>query len=464
MSGGNDGINTVIPYTDPLYALLRPSIAVPTGSVVPLSGVTGLHPAMTSLKPLYDAGKLAVIQGVGYPDMNLSHFRGTDIWFSGSASEQIIETGWLGRFIEATFPDFPGVMPDAPYGLQQSDSHRLPLQGNRALAGVVVDDPSTFYYLVNENYPGSWSDPVPPTRGGQELTYLRELDRQTFGYAAAIQAASDQGSNSVAYPSTPLGSQLEIVARLISGGLQTPVFLTTEYGFDTHASQAANHPNLLASVADSMVSFWSDIQNQGLADRVVLMTTSEFGRRVEENGSFGTDHGTAAPHFVLGSNVHGGLYGTNPNLGNLDPNGNLFIQNDYRSLIGTVLSGHFGADDSLLEGVFGAAYPKLGFLTDPANISHGSGAGTADRLFAPSPNPARTGERVELRFDLAADSFVSLAVFDAQGRRVATVVDAQRAAGSHRVEWDGGRLPAGTYLLRMETSTRRRFAKISILG
>jgi uncharacterized protein (DUF1501 family) len=462
LSGGNDGLNTVIPYTDPLYPQLRPNIAVPPDQVIPLNGSTGLHPAMAAFGALYQAGSLAVLQGVGYPEMNLSHFRGTDIWFSGSSSGQILETGWLARFIEAVFPDFPNVIPASPYGLQQSDSHRLPLQGNRALTGVIVDDPSTFSYLVNENYPGSWTDPVPPTHGGDELTYLRDLDRQTFAYASAIQAASDVGHNSVTYPDTNVGRQLEIVARLISGGLETPVFLASEYGFDTHAGQAYAHPDILGSVANSVAALWADLGNQGLADRVLIMTTSEFGRRVEENGSEGTDHGTAAPHFVVGSGVNGGVYGSNPNLSDLDGNGNLLIQNDYRSYFGTVLAGHFGATGSVLESVFGGSFSNLGFLTAPANTGHDAGR-SVDLLRSPSPNPFRTGQRVGIDFELARAGHAALVLFDAQGRRIATLVDETRAAGAHHIVWNGQGLPAGTYLLRLETPARKLHAKLVAL-
>ncbi len=253
------------------------------------------------------------------------------------------------------------------------------------------------------------------------------------------------------------------MARLISGGLETPIFLASEYGFDTHAGQTNSHPGILASVANSIATLWTDMGNQGLADRVVVMSTSEFGRRVGENGSGGTDHGTSAPHFVVGAGVNGGIYGSNPDLSDLDQNGNLLIRNDYRSFFGTILAGHFGASAATLESVFAGSFPNLGFLTDPADAGHGAGARPVDLLRAPSPNPFRTGQRVDLNFELARAGRVALVLFDAQGRRVATLIDETRTAGAHHLEWNGQGLPAGTYLLRMETPSRKLHAKLVAL-
>lgn len=312
LSGGNDGINTVVPYLDPQYPVVRPTLALDPGVVHPIAPGTGLHPSLGNLVPWFESGDMAVVQGVGYPEMNLSHFRGTDIWFSGSSGEDTVETGWLARFLEATYPEFPTLAPPMPYALQQSLAHRIPLLGNRGQTGVVVDNPDTFYSLVNANYSGEWDDELPGTLGGDELGFMRTVDREAFEYAEAIQTAASAGTNTVAYPGTTLGFQLEIVARLISGGLGTPIYLTAEYGFDTHASQAGSHSALLSSVGSSIAAFLADLTNQGLEEKVVVMTQSEFGRRVQENGSLGTDHGSMAPMLLVGKRVNGGIYGTEP--------------------------------------------------------------------------------------------------------------------------------------------------------
>jgi len=371
LSGGNDGLNMVVPVGDPLYYAARPTLAVPPDQAVMIGAETGLHPALAPLGPFHDAGRL----GVTYPDPNLSHFRSTDIWFSASAADDVISTGWLARFIEAAFPDFPDVLPLAPYGLQQAFGHDVPLAGDRGSIGVVVDNPDTFYDLVGQTYAGEWSDELPDTRGGEELAFVRGVDLESFQYAQAIQAAADLGTNTVAYPTTNLGTQLEIVARLISGDLDTPMFLTAEFGFDTHVSQATVHGNLMASLGQSLAAFMTDLDNQGLADRVLVLTTSEFGRRVNENGGLGTDHGTAAPILALGAGVSGGMFGTNPSLSELDPNGNLLLQHDFRSIFTTVLRDHFGA-------------------TEPSGRGHPPVHRRGDGSTGPSPTRrrARTGD------------------------------------------------------------------------
>ncbi|MCA9728437.1 MAG: DUF1501 domain-containing protein, partial [Candidatus Eisenbacteria bacterium] len=361
LSGGNDGINMVPPYLDPVYYQVRPNLAIPADQVVPIANGTGLHPSLAPLQAFHTEGKLAVIQGVGYPSMNLSHFRGTDIWFSGSSAEAVISTGWLARFLERLYPEFPDLKPESPFALQQALAHRIPLTGDRGVTGVIVDDPSTFFALVNGSYSGEWSDELPDTRGGDELTYVREIDQDTFEYAAAIQNASENGTNTVVYPQSTLGGQLEIVARLISGGLGTPIFLTAEFGFDTHAQQAASHAQILGSVGSSVAAFLNDLRNQGLSQRVLVLTQSEFGRRVSENGSLGTDHGTAAPMLAVGDPVAGGVFGTNPDLTNLDPNGNLLIQHDYRAVYQTVLQNHFGASGAVAQDVLYGDFGTIPF-------------------------------------------------------------------------------------------------------
>ena len=466
LNGGNDGLNTIIPYNDPQYSAVRPSLAMSPAEVEviePGLGV-GLHPSMTPLVPLYAEGKMAIVQGVGYPNMNLSHFRGTDIWFSGSSDETVLQTGWLARHIERVFTDFPATLPASPFGLQQSLAHRIPLQGERGVTGVVVDNPDSFYYLVDANYTGEYDDTVPDTRGGDELSFLREIDAASFEYAGAIQAAANAGSTTVAYPSTNLGFQLEIVAKLISGGLATPVFLTSEYGFDTHAAQSDAHAGLLSSLAGAVMAFITDLRNQGLSERVLLVTQSEFGRRVEENGSNGTDHGTAAPMMLFGDPVTGGVFGSNPDLVNLDPNNNLFIQHDYRSVYQTVLQNHFGASaadaQEVLFGDFGTLpLMNVAASADPAPLST-----RVDRLHAIQPNPIRPGvSGVPVRFDLATPQRVRIEVFDVRGRQVADLGNRRFPAGEHRLDWNVADQRSGTYFVRMATATWQRSVKATLL-
>lgn len=465
LSGGNDGLNTVVPYQDPAYYQVRPTLALPRNEVVPISRSTALHPALRPLQPLYEAGKLAAVQGVGYPDMDLSHFRGTDIWMSGSAADSYLSTGWLARFIEASFPSFPETLPPSPFGLQQSFSHRLPLTGARGLAGVIVDDPSWFRDLIGLTYPGAFDDALPDTYGGDELSYLRRLDRQTAEYAEAIQAAAEAGATAASYPDTDLGYQLAIVARLLAGGLHTPVFIVAEYGFDTHAEQAAEHATRLDSVGRALAAFWTDLGAQGLAERVLIMTTSEFGRRVEENASRGTDHGTAAPQLILGAHVRGGIYGPDPDLRDLDEWGNLRVQHDYRDVYATVLRHHFGSTPETIDGVFLGTRTPLGFLDPPPPPVDPPEIPPFSALLPPAPNPisaART-RVVSLRFQLAAPGRVVLQLHDAAGRRVARIAARDYPAGTHELPWAPGRLTSGLYMIRIEAGTLQGEQKLVVL-
>lgn len=467
LQGGNDGLNTVVPFADPVYHSVRPTIGLHANQVMQLNGVTGLNNGLSPFGPWYQSGKLAVIQAVGYENMNLSHFRGADIWLSGSDADPEVTTGWMARFIEAMFPGFPGTYPEAPYGIQQGDSNRLPWNGDRAEIGVVVDSPESFYNLVLGGYVGEFDDDPPPTRGGDELRFVRQLDRETFGYAAAIADAASSGQTTVDYPDFDLGHELEAVARLVSGGLATPLYLTSTGGFDTHTDQLGWQEEALSRVGDAVAAFLADMQNQGLLDRVLVMTMSEFGRRVEENGGYGTDHGTAAPMFLAGGPVIGGIYGQNPDLTDLDYDGNLKHQHDYRSVYATVLESHFGADPSLVSEVLYGDYPTLGCLSGfvpRPSPTRAVGLPSVDRLRGVSPNPIRAARgRAEVRFDLAEAAPVALDLFDPSGRKLLELAHGDFAAGQHQATWDLSRIAAGTYFLRMQLPRGEKRARVVVL-
>ena len=446
LQGGNDGLNTLIPYADPLYYAKRPVLSIPAAQVLTLQGGVGLHPALAPLLDHWNAGRLAVVRDVGYPAMSLSHFRATDILFSGTSATDVLSTGWLARYLEATHPDFPATLPPGPMAVQQGFSAGLVLQGDRGVTGVVVDNPSTFYSLVNGNYVGSGSDAVPETRGGNELEYVRGIDEASFAYAGVIQSAATAGENRVTYANSSIARQLATVARLIDGQMDTPVYLTGMGGFDTHATQLNNHAALLAELADGLDTFMDDLEQMGRRQDVVVLTVSEFGRRVGENGSAGTDHGTAAPWFVLGGGISGGLVGAASDLAALDGSGNLAMQHDYRSVYATLLRGWLGADPALAQALLGGDFPLLGFLPATAVPEEGGRPGGAARLEPPFPNPAR-GPRT-LRFSLAQPGPAEVSAFDASGA----------ARGAHRERGFRGR-SARVALGRRRAGARRLFRR-----
>lgn len=355
LSGGNDGLNTVIPLDQ--YSTLstaRSNILIPSAQVLPLSGtvITGLHPAMTGIQQLYDNGKATIVQGVSYPSPNFSHFRSTDIWMTASDSSQVLSSGWVGRYLDYEYPNYPVGYPNAtvpdPLALEIGSTVSLAMQGPAVSMGMTISDPTNFYNLIN-----GIQDPAPNTNYGKELTYIRQVNQQSQAYSAVITAAANNiTQQSSAYPATGqnrLADQLKIVARLIAGGLQTRVYMVTLGGFDHHSLQvdASNtttgaHATLLSQLSEAVAAFMDDLNFLSINNRVVGMTFSEFGRRIISNGSRGTDHGIGAPMMLFGDAVQSGIIGTNPVIpANATINDNVAMQYDFRSVYASVLHEWF---------------------------------------------------------------------------------------------------------------------------
>jgi uncharacterized protein (DUF1501 family) len=345
LDGGNDGLNTVVPYGQAAYATARGSLAVDASQVLALDVGLGLNPMMSSLMPAWSAGDLAVVLGVGYPSPNRSHFRGIDIWNTGSDATQVLSTGWLDRIMAGTSLD-----PASPaHGvlLGRYSSNPLAGPGVRTLS---MSSPASFI---------SRSASVPTIAGG---TGNPALDHYLDVQAGVVVAG---GAFKTAFTTTPtfttifptqssLGRQAQYAAQILAAGLQVPVIKLSIGGFDNHANQRTKHDDLLAQVAESMAALRSALIEKGLWNRVMVMTYSEFGRRVNVNGSNGTDHGTAAPHLVLGGAVNGGLFGTQPSLSSLDSRGDLIFNTDFRAMFAGGLA-FLGYDPAPL----GAAWTPL---------------------------------------------------------------------------------------------------------
>ena len=373
LNGGNDGLNTVIPleFYDAYHAA-RANIAIPENKILRLEGVdkTGIHPAMPEMQQLFAAGKLAILQGVSYPQPNFSHFRATDIWLTGADAGQVLSTGWAGRYLDEQYPQFPGNYPNPdmpdPLAIQVGSLVSPALQGPALTMGMAISNPNSFYDLINDR-----SDPVADTRAGDQLAYIREMSVKTDQYAGVIRKAAQKVTRqSDCYPATgknPLADQLKIVARLVAGGLKTRFYLVSMGGFDTHAKQTETadtttgaHAKLLARLSEAINAFQDDLAFLQADDRVIGMTFSEFGRRIQSNASGGTDHGAAAPVFVFGKNVQGGVIGQNPVWpAALTVNDNIAMQYDFRAIYGTLLEKWFLTDDSATETVLLKRYPAI---------------------------------------------------------------------------------------------------------
>jgi uncharacterized protein (DUF1501 family) len=361
LSGGNDGLNAVVPYANGLYYQLRPQIGIAADQVLHLDDQVGLHPNLKAFKALYDAGKLALIQGVGYPNPNRSHFRSMEIWHTARPDGPAPSQGWLGAFMAEVYK-----IGDSPFQcVNFGASIPQALQTTQAPVAA-LQDTSSFQFLVDRRLP-AMKDPLLKTFGQMHGRPARKTpalelvasDWDTTARGVDVLSSLGEKYRSLAqYPNNPLARTLQQVAQMIASDVGTRVFYLQLGGFDTHANERAAHANLMTQLADSLNAFQSDLEAHGRADGVLTMGFSEFGRRVKENGSQGTDHGAAGPMFVLGSRVRGGLFGEHPELANLD-DGDLHHTVDFRSVYATLIEDWLGAS---APDVLGGTFEKLPFV------------------------------------------------------------------------------------------------------
>ncbi len=331
LAGGNDGLNTLIPFEDDNYYRLRPSIGIKKSETIQLTDSLGLHPNCEGLSQLYKEGKLSVVQNVGYPNPNRSHFRSTEIWEAASDADQFGDSGWLGRYLDNNCSGAPSIGdPEAitfgnelPLSVQGETPHNLFSINNRP-GKVRRPDYGLLDHLV-----GASSEP-------DNESFLKQTMMDTLITEDRIQELFTRFSTTAQYPGNRLGQSLKNVASLISSGLPTRVYFVSLGGFDTHQGQLNTHQRLMRELSTSLQAFQKDLEARGLADQVLTMTFSEFGRRPSENESGGTDHGTAAPLFIMGSQIKDQMVGKAPDL-NLKNNRDLQFSTDFRRVYSTVL-------------------------------------------------------------------------------------------------------------------------------
>ena len=374
LAGANDGLNTVVPINQyDKYASLRPNIKLSNTGIngiinldtnLSLADQVGLHPSLVGFKSLYDSGLMRVIQGVGYPTQDKSHFKSTDLWLSGgdgTPANNVSQSGWVGRFLENYYADY--LTANFPLGIQLGSSENsLGFHGeveHGMSLNINGQDPSGFYSVIN-GLGGAAPNNIPNSEYGDLLKFILENDTSSNTYAQTISAAFNNGSNSLTYPNTSIANQLKTVARFISGGLQTKVYLVKIGGFDTHDLQVAakttshlgKHADLLTQISESIKTFITDLNNQNKGEDVIAVTFSEFGRKAAENGNLGTDHGEIAPMFVFGNSIAPGVSGTNINLNEAVVGNNYqvqTVQHDYRRVFSTILQDWFGANNATLD-------------------------------------------------------------------------------------------------------------------
>ena len=477
LNGGNDGLNMVVPLDQ--YSNLskaRSNILLSEESVLKLKNTTktGLHPKMTGAQRLFDNNKMSIVQSVGYPQPNFSHFRSMDIWMSASDSDKVLTTGWMGRYLDKRFPKFPQDYPNAsmkdPLAIQIGPLVSLAFMGPNTNMGMAVTNPESFYNLL-DNASGN----VPSTPAGDELAYIRLLAQQTNEYADVIKEAASKGTNkSTKYPTGGRGSnlaeQLKIVARLIHGGLQTPVYMVSLGGFDTHSAQVDTsdtkegfHATLLSQLSASMEAFQDDLELLGISDRVVGMTFSEFGRRVQSNGSTGTDHGAAAPLMVFGDAVQPGIIGNNPRIPSATTvNDNVPMQFDFRQVYGSILQDWFELPSSEVKSLLGDDFNTLPiFKNNLSKIDTFADFMTQISLGTIFPNPAKDKAVVSYRTDAGGN--LQLRLYDALGRLVYVYFDRSHSAGEYEFDMDLKGLKPGNYMVQLSSPLKSDTQVIQVL-
>ena len=472
LAGGNDGLNMVIPVsTYSSYYNARTNIAIPQNRILSLSGssITGLHPAMTGMQNIFNNGNMKVIQAVGYPQPNFSHFRATDIWMSASNSDQEVFNGWTGRYLNYEYPNFPTGYPNTsmpdPLAIQIGSTTTLTTQGPVVNMGMSITSATSFYNLVSGT-----TDPTPNTPAGKELKYIRLVNQQTQKYSSVIRNAANAVTQQITYPTNnSLGDQLKIVARLIKGGLKTRIYMVSFGGFDTHSVQAnaadttiGAHATLLQRVSDACKAFQDDLEFLKIQDRVIGLTYSEFGRRIKSNSSVGTDHGAAAPMFLFGSKIETGVLGDNPAIpANASVNDNVPMQYDFRSIYSTILEKWFCLDKTIVAGLYPPninnqlqSLPLFKSSTICSTAPPPPPVADSDKVIYNYPHPFTNDTEI---FFKTGGGHTLLQVIDTLGRVIVTLLEKDYpAATKDKVTFHAEGLPTGIYYARLQNGVMQK--------
>ena len=501
MHGGNDGLNTLVPieqYTG--YYNMRQNIAISDkgtrkfinlDSTLAKTKQVGLHPDMTGIKSLYDQGKVSIVQSVAYQNLNMSHFRSRDIWHTGSDANQYLGSGWMGRYLDDTYPGYPKAYPSDtnpdPLAIELGRDVSLAFHNGKMPMSISIDNPEQFFNLITEVRNSELPPELKDTYYNFELDYIAQMEQKSDQYAGRLKTVFDKGSNTAAvvypskYPSNaPKGSlnnelapQLKLIARLLSGGCQTKVFLARITGFDNHEAQVEKtdtslgaHAALLFHISSAMKAFQDDLKGLGIENKVLTATFSEFGRRPESNDSYGTDHGTAAPMFLFGSCVKPGVIGNAPDLKNLDGGGNIRQQYDYRQVFSTMLKDWFAAPDDVINnkilfGKFNTPDTKLDLITPCNSVGTEGFVSNRFKLFECFPNPAKASTTI--KYFINADTDVTLTLIDVHGHTVKELVKGFQTAGEYTVNCNLDMVKPGTYVYKIEAGQLRSAKKLIVV-
>jgi len=353
LSGGNDGLNTIVPYRNDIYYKNRPGIALSSDGLIKANDEIGFNENLAPLKNLYDRGYVSILNNVGYPNPNRSHFRSTDIWHTASDSNEYLDSGWVGRYIDAY-----GKQPHS--GIELDDSLSLMLKGEN-INGIATKNPAVLFRNMRTPYFKKVLEYQSDAHLSEHnLGYLYKTMIEAESSAKYIFETSKTYSSKLEYPNNPFAKQLKTTAQFINSGIESKIYYVSMPGFDTHAGQANKQKRLLKTYAESMEVFVKDLEKNNTFKDTLVLTFSEFGRRVKQNAAGGTDHGTANNVFIIGKNLKKtGFYNEAPNLSDLDANGDLRYSIDFRSIYATILDKWLDVND---QSILRKSFDKLDFI------------------------------------------------------------------------------------------------------
>jgi uncharacterized protein (DUF1501 family) len=452
LDGGNDGLNTVIERGNSFYYNNRPTIAITEQNMWALNTNYGMPNSTADLQPMWQDGMMKIMLNVGYPEPNYSHFRSYDIVASASESDQLLNTGWLGRFLDNEYPAFLEAAPTVPPALQIGVQADLVFKSDQANMALAVSSPQEFYQIAQTgqlyNVAGLGTTPRE-----LELAYVRQTANAAFRYASTIKEAYNRGKNDINYPTDNyLAEQMSIVARLIKGRLGTKIFMVEIGGFDTHAEQGNTHPELLNQIATAVKSFYEDLEtgSEDWSDKVLGLTFSEFGRTIFENGSVGTDHGWGTHSLMFGKGIGQDILGEYQDMSNPDPYVDPPFSIDFRDIYATVLQDWLGAAPEVVNFVLGNDRPRINGLVPAATPLIGDNGKCA--LLGHNPSPALPGT-IEIKYSMMQAGPVRLQLLDTAGHVLRTLVSDVRERGSYVFNFKAQDwfLPPGEYQYRLQS-------------
>lgn len=452
LKGGNDGLNTIVPLYDyDTYAKARPNIRIKQNELFKLGDDFGMAKYANKFERMWGDGMMKVVHGVGYENSSLSHFSGSDIWASTDTNDEIQE-GWMGRYFQEIYPNYLTNPPEKPTAIQIGNSGNLIFNTEDSSYAFAVADPKKLYEIAKNGELYDLSK-LPKCTHGEKVGYIKSIANTSFAYAGVINEAFEKSSDYGNYPENKLAQQLSIIARLIKGNLGTKVYMVELGGFDTHNNQRERHEVLMTMLSETISNFYADLKEAGWDDKVLSMTISEFGRRVSENGSAGTDHGAASQTMLFGTALDGnGFIGNHPDLSDLDKTGNLKPNTDFRQMYTSVLKDWLCVDPELVnKALLGKNFDAidLGFS---CNKTLGSTSTfISEDTFRHKVSYPKGQTR--LHITLQNTTHVDIQLFNMIGQKVATLKNDILLSGSHTIDVNatvGPQLDEGQYIYKIK--------------